>query len=408
MDFFDSDPMTPKILIITQHFPPETSGNASRIYDLSKNMVKLGAQVTVISPFPTFPHGSFKKNWKFYSSRKDNGIKHINIFTWQPTKSNPSFLSRIIYYLMFPLHSILWAFLKRREYDVIITSAPPIFTGMTGYLIKKITKKKWVFDVRDLWIDASVSLGFIKKGSFFEKVSRRYEMICYGVCDGISATTKELKNVIIKQNNVPDDKIVIISNGVDTKVFKPLNMKKNRIVYAGNIGYAQDLKKVILAVKKINEKVTIEFFLIGNGDIKKDLESLVINEGLEDIITFTGSLDRTRIPKLVAESLVGIAPLKYLDSLEYAVPTKVYEYMSCGIPFIATGDGEIENLVKSSLSGLIAKNNVESIYENIIYLIKNKKLMDEMGKNGREFVEKYYDRKKIAKDFLHYIEKVIT
>ncbi len=399
--------MKSRILIITQHFPPDKSGNSSRIYDLSINLVNLGCRVMVLSPHPSFPHGSFKKNWKLYSSRKIDGIDLINIFDWQPNGTDPSFLSRMSYYLLFPLHSILWVLLKRKEYDVIVTTAPPIFTGITGYFVKKITGKKWFFDIRDLWINASVSLGFIKKDSLFESVSRKYEMICYRTCDEITVTTEEVKNIIKKTYSISSDKIKIIPNGVDTSIFKPCKIKKNKIIYTGNIGHAQDLKKIILAVKKINEKFPLQFFLVGDGDIKKDLKDLVQKENLEHTVIFTGLLPRKKIPELIAESLIGVAPLKDLTTLRYALPTKVYEYMSCGIPFIGTGTGEIENLAKASEGGLVAENTVGSIYENIIYLLENEKLMEKMGKSGREFVEKYYDRKTIAKHFLHNLEKVV-
>ena len=400
-------PMKTRILIITQHFPPDCSGNASRIYDLSKNLVLLGSDVTVISPHPTFPHGKLKRIWKLYSYREIDGIKHMNIFTWQPRKTDPSFFSRIGYYLTFPIHAIWWSLLKRKNYDVIITSTPPIFCGITGFFIKKIAKKKWLYDVRDLWIDASVGLGFLKKNSYFEKASRIYEQICYRDCDWISVTTEEIKSEIIHVYNILNEKTVVLPNGVDTSLFKPLIEKKNRIIYTGNIGHAQDLEKIILAVKKINGKFPLEFYLVGDGDIKKSLEQLVEKDGMKNIVIFTGSLEREKMPTLIAESLIGIAPLKNLDSLKYAIPTKAYEYMACGIPFIGTGSGEIERLAKHSGAGVIAKNTIESIYEQMIYLLKDEKLMKEMGKNGREFVEKYYDRRKIAENLIHIIKNVV-
>jgi colanic acid biosynthesis glycosyl transferase WcaI len=400
--------MKSRILIITQHFPPDSSGNASRIYDLSQNLVSLGSEVTVISPFPTFPHGRFKKTRKRYSYTEIDGIKHFCIFTWQPPYKNPSFVSRVSYYITFPVHAVWFAFLKRREYDVIITSSPPIFSGIPGYLIKKITKKKWFFDVRDLWIDASVELGFLKKKSFFEKISRKYERICYHYCDMITVTTEEIKKRLVIDYNISIDKLRILSNGVDTKIFKPSNVKKNRIIYAGNIGLAQDLEKFILAVKKVNETFPLEFYLVGDGDLKNDLVDLVNKEGLKDIVIFTGSLERKKIPEIMAESLIGVAPLKNLKSLDYAIPTKIYEYMSCGIPFITTGNREIQHIIKISRAGRIVDNNIESISENIISLLEDKKLVTEMGNNGRDFAEKYCDRKKIAEYLLYNIENVIS
>jgi glycosyltransferase involved in cell wall biosynthesis len=370
--------------------------------------VSLGSEVTVISPFPTFPHGCHKKKWKLYSYRKIDGINHFNIFAWQPSHKNPKFSSRMSYYLTFPLHAIWWALLKRKEYDVIITSSPPIFCGLPGFIIKKIARKKWFFDVRDLWIDASLELGFLKQKSFFEKISRIYERICYRNCDMITVTTEEVKKRIVDTYKISTDKIILLPNGVDTKLFKPTSVKKNRIIYAGNIGFAQDLEKFILAVKKVNEKFPLEFYLVGDGDIKNDLMELVKKEGLEDIVFFTGPLEREKIPGLIAESLIGVAPLKNLQSLNYAIPTKIYEYMSCGVPFIATGKGEIEYITNISKAGAITDNNIDSIYQIIIGLLENKKLINEMGDKGRDFAQKYHDRKKIAEHLLHTIDHVVS
>jgi colanic acid biosynthesis glycosyl transferase WcaI len=397
--------MNSRILIVTQNFPPENFGNASRINDLAINLVALGKTVTVLSPHPTFPFGSFKKSWRLHSSRKFNNINHLTIFTWQPAATSPSFLSRMSYYLIFPIHAIIWGLLKRKEYDVIITTSPPIFTGITGFFIKKIARKKWFFDVRDLWIDASVSLKFVKKNSFFEKISRKFEHMCFFICDGITVTTEQIKNILRETSDVSVDKIKVISNGVDTKLFTPLKIKKNRIIYSGLLGPAQQFEKFFLAIKELHKKFPIEFYIVGDGDIKKDLEALVKKEGLEGIVIFKGRLPREKIPGLIAESLIGVAPLKDLESLRYAIPTKIYEYMACGIPFIATGKGEVERLARESGAGIIAGSSVESIYEHMVNLLNNESLRDTMGVKGREFVENFYNREEITKELLRFIEK---
>lgn len=399
-----------RILIVSQHFPPEKSGNASRIYDLSKHLTKQGAKVIVISPPPTFPHGSFKKTFKLISKKIIDNIEHYQIFTFQPTKNDPSFFKRMLYYLSFPINSILFLIIYIKNYDIIITSAPPVFTGIAGLFIKKFFRKKWIFDVRDLWVDLSVGLGIIKKGSLSEKICKKYERICYNNCDLILATTDYIKNTIKNNYKIKKTRIEIIPNGVDINLFLPVsnNEKKNRIIYSGNVGHAQEFENMIGAIKKLNEKYSIKFYIVGDGDIKKNIEKLVKKENLEDIVIFTGPLAREEIPKLIAESYIGVVPLKNLDSLRYAIPTKIYEYMSCGIPFLGTGKGEIEKLAKISRAGIVAESNVESIYQKIVYLLENKYIIEEMGKHGREFVEKYYDRKKIAENLLRIIEIEVT
>jgi glycosyltransferase involved in cell wall biosynthesis len=395
-----------KVLIISQHFPPEKSGNASRIYDLAFHLVKQGTDVTVISPHPTFPTGAFSRTWKIFSQVRVNGIESVRLWSWQPISSNPGFLSRILYYLIFPIHTIFWIILHFRHFDVIITSSPPVFTHIPGRFATAVFKKPWIMDIRDLWIDASVSLGFLKKGSFFEKTARMFETDCLRTSDVVGVTTHELGRRLSDDPEV-QKKIHHIPNGVDTEFFQPSSgVKKDQIVYAGNIGYAQDLDLVVRAVQLINKQQHLEFVIAGGGDTQSDLERLVDSENLQSLVHFPGILPREEIPRIISESYLGIAPLKKLQSLEYAAPTKVYEYMACGIPFIGCGSGEIQEIADNSGGGIIAENSPEEIAKAILILVNNPKKRDEMGSSGRKFVEQSYTRKAIAATLKMEIERI--
>jgi colanic acid biosynthesis glycosyl transferase WcaI len=394
------------ILIISQHFPPERSGNASRIYDMAYNLTIMGVNVHVISPFPTFPTGTFPRTWKKSSESRINGIDVTNVWAWQPISKDPGFVSRISYYLLFPIHASFWVLIHGKKYDTIITSSPPLFVHIPGLLTKKITGKKWVMDVRDLWIDASISLGFLKKGSILEKVTRLFEKKCLISSDAIGVTTQELGRRLSDEPEVRK-KTHHIPNGVDTDFFYPHPLeKKNQIVYAGNIGYAQDLDLVIRAVQLVNQQQHLEFVIAGGGDTQSDLKNLVTSLNLQELVHFSGILPREDIPKLFSESLIGIAPLKYLQSLEYAAPTKVYEYMSCCIPFIGCGKGEIQDIANESGAGIIAENSPEKIAEVILQLLNDPGKRDRMGGSGRKFVEQQFTRKAIAKTLIAVIEGI--
>ncbi|NPE28854.1 glycosyltransferase family 4 protein [Methanococcoides sp. SA1] len=397
-----------RILIISQHFPPERSGNASRIFDMSRHLQISGEDVTVLSPHPNFPHGSFKRKWSLSESKKVDDINLVNLLAWQPNGKDPGFVGRMAYYLSFPMHTILWILFHHRRFDVIITSAPPIFTGFGGLFSKIIFRKKWVMDVRDLWINASISLGFLKEGSFFEKISRMYEQVCYSRADLISGTTQELGEDIVRTyRDIDPAKVKVTPNGVDIDLFYPVNVpKKNQMIYAGNIGHAQDLENVILSLKKINEKFDMKLIIAGDGDIKEDLMKVTSENDLDELVDFPGMVNRELIPKMFSESLIGLAPLKKLKTLEYAVPTKAYECMACGIPFVGCGEGEIRKLAERSGGGVIAGNSADEIANTILSLLEDPLKMDEMGIKGRTFVEKNYSRKQIAaglKENLHNI-----
>jgi len=365
---------------------------------MAKYLSRDDCEVTVLAPHPSFPPGSFDKKWSVSEKSSIDGVKLVNLFSWQPGSKDPGFIERMAYYLSFPFHAVLWTTINHRHYDIIMTSAPPIFTGFAGLFSKILFKKKWVMDVRDLWINASISLGFLKEGSFFEKISRKYEQVCYSRCDLISVTTRELGEDIVRTyNNINPLKTKVISNGVDTDFFYPMQVeKKDQIIYAGNIGHAQDLENVILAMKRINETHPLKFIIAGDGDIKHHLEQVVAEQGLEEFVEFPGLVPREDIPRMLSESLIGIAPLKKLRTLEYAVPTKAYEYMACGIPFVGSGEGEIRKLAEASGAGLISENYSESFAESIVRLLSNPDAMDSMGSKGREFVEINYSRQQIA------------
>jgi colanic acid biosynthesis glycosyl transferase WcaI len=395
-----------QVCIVSQHFPPEKSGNASRIYDTAAHLVKLGIGVTVLAPHPTFPTGSFSRTWKRSNEQEIDGIQVVHLWTWQPGSGDPGFLSRMAYYLIFPIHAALWLLSRRNRFDAIVTSAPPLFTGIPGYILKRASSVKWILDIRDLWIDASISLGFIREGSIYERMSRGFEQMCLSHADLVGVTTEELGRRISSRYRVTAP-MELIPNGVNTDFFRPTNGKKKRqIVYAGNVGHAQDLDKVALAIKSMNGAYNLKFIIVGDGDTRENLEKLVKTESLSDSIVFTGTLPREEIPGLLSESLVGVAPLKRLENLEYAAPTKAYEYMACGIPFVGCGSGEIAHLAEESGGGVIADNTPEAIAATLSALLDDPERMEEMGRRGREYVAKHYDRRSVALKLKQHIERM--
>jgi len=396
-----------RILIISQQYPPEKSGNASRIYDMSMHLSAIGNDITILCPFPSFPPGTFPRIWKVKENEQISNVNVIRLWTWQPGTLNPGFFERVLYYGIFPLHVLISILFLSNRYDIIITSSPPLFTHIPGFFAKIFQKKIWIMDIRDLWIDASISLGFLKKNSLSEKFSRKFEKACLHHADLIGVTTKELGRRLTQVPSVTE-KIVHIPNGVDIRHFFPQKeiKKKRQFVYTGNIGHAQDLELVISAVKSIQETHPVQFLLSGGGDIEQHLKEVVNDYHLDHEVIFLGPQHRENIPIILNEALFGVAPLKNLETLEYAAPTKVYEYMACGIPFLATGKGEIVNIAKASGAGIIADNSTADIAIKIKFLLDNPIIAIDMGQKGREYIEKRYDRKQIAIDLNEHMERI--
>ncbi|WP_052293215.1 glycosyltransferase [Thermococcus sibiricus] len=169
------------------------------------------------------------------------------------------------------------------------------------------------------------------------------------------------------------------------------------------------MKNVILAIEQLKERnIGIKFLIARDGDVREYLEKLAKEKCLTDVVIFTGLLPRDRTPEIMSESLVGIANLKELESLEYAMPTKAYEYASCELPVMGSGSKELLAFIKESKGGIFVSTNPHGIADEILFLFENPKIRVKMGKRGRRFVKRHYDRKEIAKSLKSYLEVLVN
>jgi len=389
---------TSHVVIVSQHYPPDQSGNASRISDTSTNLCQEGWEVTVLAPPPAFPHGEFSRTWRRQTTSERDGVTIHRLWAWQPTATDPSFLSRMAYYLLFPLHALMWLMFYYREYDAVITSSPPIFTGLAGLPLGLLTADPWVVDVRDLWIDAAVGLGFITDGGLIERASRWYQGLVLRTADRITVTTSVLGERLIEQYGVNEVVIRHVPNGVETDKFRPVDADPDpNIVYTGNVGHAQDLEACVRAMASVEtDSATLK--IVGDGDIIERLNQLAVEESVEDRVEFTGLVSRETIPDVLNNAMIGVAPLKSDPTLEYAVPTKAYEYASCELPIVATGVGEIESLIAESGGGIHTDNNPEKLAETFDSLLRDGERRETLGTKGREHIVEQYDRTVVARE----------
>ncbi|OYR41425.1 glycosyltransferase family 4 protein [Halorubrum sp. Eb13] len=402
-----SDQNAQRVVVASQHYPPDKSGNASRVSDTCSRLAAEGWEVTVLAPPPAFPHGQFDRSWDRKTTDTRDGVTVHRLWAWQPTLEDPGFISRMAYYLLFPIHAFLWLLFNYRTYDAVITSSPPIFTGMAALPFGLLSRKSWIVDVRDLWIDASVGLGFIEEGGVLERVSRAYERVVLRTADRVTVTTTVLGERLESQYGIDDRKIVHLPNGVETAEFRPTDGKSaSTIVYTGNVGHAQDLEACIKALSEMDSD-TATLRIVGDGDIRNDLDELVSEEGLDDRVEFTGLVPREEIPGILDNAAIGVAPLKSDDVLEYAIPTKAYEYMAFRLPVVATGIGEIEVLIDESEGGVFVENDPQRLAEAFDTLLADPERREQLGRNGREHVVERYDRGVIAARLSAVLDEVV-
>ena len=382
-----------KVLIIAPNFLPESVGGASRIYEMAKKM-KNEFDVSVICPPPTYPFTKYDKSNQIFKKENFEGITLYRIWTYQPSTKNPSFLGRLFYYTIFPILTNLFLFRLLQNTSFVIISTPPSSLLITSWVVR-LFKKKLIIDVRDLWIDALSSLGYVNKDNFIIKWVKQFEINCWKKANLLlvnSVTTSERIKQILGKNST---NIKYLPFSPDLDIFQKHNNKKEKqIVYIGNFGISQALEVLINAMPIIISKIPeINLKLYGGGFCESKIRNLVKELKLEKSVHFFNPVSRNEIPSILSKSLIGIVSLQDNEGLRSAIPTKTFEYLACSLPIVAYGKSdELKRIIEESNAGIyIDNNNEKEIGNSLIKLLSDEEKLKKYSENGRKFMEQKID-----------------
>lgn len=395
-----------KILFLTQYCPPEVGAPQNRIFEFAKQLKKFGHEVTILTAMPNYPRGEIFEEYRGKKIVKEtiDGIDIVRTGIYA-TKSK-DFVKRLRNYLSFTWSSVFSGAKHIEKQDVIITESPPLFLGWSGYVLSKMKKAKFVFNVSDLWPESAVKLDVLHNKAMI-KASTWLEEFCYRKAAAVTAQTKGIVDNIVSRG-FDKNKVHIITNGVDTEFFKKENRSeefresigiKNKfaVVYAGIHGIAQGLEVLVDAAEIIKEEKEIQIVFIGEGPEKPMLMNKVKEKKLENV-TFLPMQDKKDMPKIIASMDATVVPLKKLDIFKGALPSKMFENLASQIPIVLAVEGEAENLINDAQAGIVVEpENSKEIAKAILKLHKNKELREYLGKNGRSYVMNNFSREAIAR-----------
>lgn len=395
-----------KILFLTQYCPPEVGAPQNRIFEFAKQLKKFGHEITILTAMPNYPRGEIFEEYRGKKIVKEtiDGIDIVRTGIYA-TKSK-DFVKRLRNYLSFTWSSVFSGAKHIEKQDVIITESPPLFLGWSGYILSKMKKAKFVFNVSDLWPESAVKLDVLHNKAMI-KASTWLEEFCYRKAAAVTGQTKGIVDNIVSRG-FDKNKVHIITNGVDTEFFKKENRSeefresigiKNKfaVVYAGIHGIAQGLEVLVDAAEIIKEEKEIQIVFIGEGPEKPMLMNKVKEKKLENV-TFLPMQDKKDMPKIIASMDATVVPLKKLDIFKGALPSKMFENLASEIPIVLAVEGEAENLINDAQAGIVVEpENSKEIAKAILKLHKNKELREILGKNGRNYVMNNFSREAIAR-----------
>lgn len=235
--------------------------------------------------------------------------------------------------------------------------------------------------------------------------------------DKIIVVTSKLKQLLINEYNVPEEKIKILENGANIDVFKPmdkgnaisklrLNTRYQYVCFVGNFAAWQGLEYLIKSVPHVlKECPDARFLLVGDGDLKERLESMVKDIGVSDKVLFTGMVPYQDVPYYINVSDVCVAPKLPLKS-GYS-PLKLCEYLACEKPVVASRISGLEILEEHQIGLLVPPENEVALAQAIVRMLKSFSLREERGKNGRQYVVEHRSWESVARKTLEVFEELI-
>jgi colanic acid biosynthesis glycosyl transferase WcaI len=410
-----------KILYVSQYFPPEMGAPAGRVAELSRLWVEDGHEVTVLTGFPNHPTGivplEYRRRFRHLVSRDThNGVNVVR--TWLLPFPNRKTYERMLNYSSFCVSSVTTGVFLHQP-DVVIATSPQLLVGLSGWGLARCKGVPFVFEVRDLWPESLAAVGVGGENSMLHRSLMKIAGFLYRNCHRVIVVTPAFKEYLVEHWQVPEDKISIVENGVDTNLFSSLrpNLALRRelgaegkfvVSYIGTMGNAHGLETVLEAASLLREKApNVLFLFVGEGAEKRRIISLAHSYGLTNL-RFIDQQPREKIPAYISTSHACLVLLKKTELFKTVLPTKMLEFMSCARPVILGVDGHARKVMEQAKAGIfIRPEDPAELAEAVMRLAVNPALCEFLGSNGRQHVLQYFSRGETSKIYLDVLQDLL-
>jgi glycosyltransferase involved in cell wall biosynthesis len=388
-----------KILFISQYFWPENF----RINDLTLGLSEKGHDVTVLTGIPNYPQGQFYPGYGVFSKRRQDygGVRVVRVPIIPRGKGGTFQL--IVNYLSFTVFaSFLGPLYCRDHYDLIFFSLSPFTEGIPAMLFKKIKKAPTVFWLQDIWPESLSSTGAISSRFILKMVMILIRSIYRG-CDMI-LTQSRVFSSYIERDGISLDRIRYFPNSAE-ELYQPLSLPEEapenaimpsgfKIVFAGNIGAAQDFGTILHAAERIKNNKEIQWVIIGDGRMRPWVEEQVSIRGLSDTVHLIGRYPMEMMPRFFALADALLVTLKKEPIFTLTIPGKVQSYLACARPIIAALDGEGARVVEESGAGLACPAEDPDALAETALKMYHMPIGEraKMARQGRAYFEKNFER----------------
>jgi len=346
-----------KILYFHQHFSTPKGSTGVRSYAMAKKLVEEGHEVIMVCG--SYGGGNTGLDQAFKSGRREGVVEGIRVIEFNIAYSNSDgFLKRTSLFLLFALRSI-WVAL-REKYDVVFATTTPLTAGIPGIFARWLRRKRFVFEVRDLWPELPREMGVIKNPvvltamSFLEWASYHSAHKLIGLSPGIKKG--------IESRGIPSERVEMIPNGCDLDIFSTVEdgWRPDEVlpedllaVFCGTHGPANGLDVVLDVAEELNNRgrKDIKLLLIGQGKLKPALVAEAKQRELDNVI-FKDPVPKHELIGLLNKTDVGMQLLANVPAFYYGTsPNKFFDYISAGLPVLNNYPGWLADMINDNECG---------------------------------------------------------
>jgi colanic acid biosynthesis glycosyl transferase WcaI len=402
----------PRLLILTQYYPPEMGAPQARLSESAERLTKLGWEVEVLTALPNYPTGKVFLGWDPMTPDEEvrNGVRIVRL---PVLPSQTGFVRRLACYFSFAASACFWGTSMCTVPDLLWVESPPLFIGLAALFLSWRWGVPYVLNVSDLWPLSAVEMGIVGPGIAL-KAAEALEKTLYKNANGVTATSDEI--IAYVRQIVPDKPTAVITNGVDPDRFPPpgsvpvpeplRDLPRPIFLFAGLLGLAQGLDQLLDLAKTLPPEVPGTIVLVGDGPVRAALAARIKAESIDRIVLVPAQ-PREAIPAYLASSDAAVITLG--RKIRGAVPSKIYEAMAARLPVLLVAEGEAARRVNEVGAGLsVEPGDRDGLKTAFARLATNKEIRVTSGAYGRRAAESRYSRERLGRLAADFLGRFVT
>lgn len=390
------------ILLIHQVFIRPDDPGGTRHYEMAHRLVRAGHKVTILASPYSYQTG--RRVTELNREILEPGLEVIRCRVWGSV--NRSFFWRTVGFLSFMFSSFFTA-LRQPKVDLCWGTSPPLLQVGTTWLVARLKRAAFVFEVRDLWPAFAVQMGVLKNPLLI-RLSLALESFLYRHADRLIVNSPGFIHHL-QTHGADEDRITLVQNGVDPGMFDPdsdgADFRKNNglegkfvALYAGAHGISNNLDVVLTAAERLRDDPRIVFVLVGDGKEKPALALQASEMKLPNVV-FLPPVAKNGMGSVLAGCDCGMAILKAIPLYDTTFPNKVFDYMAAGRPVVLAIDGVIRKVVEGAEAGVaVPPGDAQALAEAVRGLCDNPSRAREMGRRGRLCVVRNFNREEFSRE----------